>query len=326
MKALRFNKFGDPVEVLRIERVPEPLPGPEEVLVRVHAASLNPSDVKNVQGNFKKTTLPRIPGQDFAGVIIAGNKEMIGQEIWAAGGDIGFTRDGSHAEYIVIPKKAARPKPKSLSMSEAASVGINFITAYLGLLDRAGLEDGETLLVTGAAGGVGSSVSKIAKLKSARVIGVDRRPIDPERARRMGIDLALSSESDDIVRRTREFTGGKGVDVLFDCVGGPLFETAINSLGVGGRQVNITSVGDRRVCFDLLDFHHRQLTLFGVDTAKLDIVACGNILESIRPGFEDGRLTPPEINRTYSLDDVIEAYRQVAKGAAKGKIVLTFQP
>jgi NADPH:quinone reductase-like Zn-dependent oxidoreductase len=104
------------------------------------------------------------------------------------------------------------------------------------------------------------------------------------------------------------------------------FEAALNSLGVGSRQVNITPVGDRRVCFDLLDFYHRQLTLFGVDSAKLDIVACGNILESLRPGFEDGRLTPPEIARTCSLDEVIEAHRQVADGTAKGKIVLTFKP
>ncbi len=325
MKALRFYKFGDPVEVLRIEEVPEPLPGPEEVLVKVYAASLNPSDVKNVQGKFGKTTLPRIPGRDFAGVITAGDKDMIGQEIWAAGGDIGFTRDGSHTEYIVIPKKAARPKPKSLSMSEAASVGINFITAYLGLVERAGLKDGETLLVTGATGGVGSSVVKIAKLKSVRVIGVDRKQMDPERAKQSGLDLALSSESDDIVNRTKEFTGGKGVDVIFDCVGRPLFEASLNSLGVGGRQVNITSVGDRRVCFDLLDFYHRQLTLFGVDTAKLDIVACGDILESLRPGFEDGRLTPPEIARTCSLDELIGGYEQVATGAAKGKIVFLLE-
>jgi len=325
MNALRFNKFGNPAEVLRIEEVPDPLPGSEEVLVKVHAASLNPSDVKNVQGKFADTTLPRIPGRDFAGVIAAGDREMMGQKIWAAGGDIGFTRDGSQAEYIVIPKKAARPMPKSLSMSEAAAVGISYITAYLGLVEKAGLKDGETLLVTGATGGVGSSAAKLAKLKSARVIAVDRRAMDPEQARRLGIDLALNSESDDIVSRAKEFTDGKGVDVVFDCVGGPLFETALNSLGVGGRQVNITSVGDRRVCFDLLDFYHRQITLFGIDTAKLDMVACGNILESLRPWFEDSRLTPPQISRTCSLGELIGAYRQVADGTAKGKIVLTFE-
>ncbi len=325
MNALRFHRFGDPAEVLNVEEAPLPSPGPGEVLVQVHAASINPSDVKIVQGKIGHATLPRTPGRDFAGVVVGGNPELTGQEVWAAGGDIGSTRDGSHAEYIVIPRKGVQPKPKSLSMIEAASVGINYITAYYGLIEKARLKSGETLLVTGATGGVGSSVVKIARLTSARVIGVDRHSFLPEKARLAGIDLMLNSESDDIVNRVKQFTEGKGADVAFDCVGGPLFETTLDSLGAGGRQVNITSVGDRRGCFDLPDFYHRQLTLFVIDTTALDTIACGNILEGLRPGFEDGRLTPPEIARPCSPDEAVEAYRQVAVGAAGGKIVLVFE-
>ncbi len=121
MRALRFHEFGDPAEVLHIEQRPKPVPGPEEVLMQVHAASLNLSDVKNVQGKFGKTTLPRTPGRDFAGTVMAGDKEMIGREVWAAGGDLGFIQDGSHSEYIVIPKKSVRQKPKSSSMVEETS-------------------------------------------------------------------------------------------------------------------------------------------------------------------------------------------------------------
>jgi len=151
-------------------------------------------------------------------------KEIIGQEVWGTGGDVGFTRDGSHAEYIVIPKRGARPKPKSLSMVEAASVGRNYVTAYFGLVQKAQLKEGETVLVTGASGGVGSSAIKIAKSKAARVIAVYRQAPEPEKARQLGIDLALSSPSDDFTNRVKQFTQGKGVDVAFDCVGGPLFE------------------------------------------------------------------------------------------------------
>ncbi len=323
MKALRFSSFGD-VSVLHVEELPTPVPGPEEILVQVHAASINPSDVKNVQGRMQSTTLPRTPGQDFAGVIVAGDKEMLGQEVWGTGGDIGFTRHGSHAEYISIPKRGARLKPKSLSMVEAASVGRNYIVAFFGLLEKAQMKEGETILVTGASGGVGSSVIKIAKSRSARVVAVDRKAMEPEKARRMGVDLALSSQSDDVVSRVKEFTQGKGVDVTYDCVGGPLFEVALNSLGLGGRQVNITSVGDRRVSFDLINFFHRQLTLIGVDTLPIDTIASADILEKLRPTFEQGQLTPPEIARTCSLNDGVEAYRQVDSGAAKGKIVFTF--
>jgi len=323
MKALRFSSFGD-VSVLRVEELPTPVPGPGEVLVQVHASSINPSDVKNVQGKMKQITLPRTPGQDFAGVVVAGDKEIIGQEVWGTGGDVGFTRDGSHAESIVIPKTGARLKPKSLSMVEAASVGRNYVTAYFGLVQKAQLKEGETVLVTGASGGVGSSVIKIAKSMAARVIAVYRQAPEPEKTRQLGIDLALSSPSEDFVDRVKEFTKGKGVDVVFDSVGGPLFEVGLNTLGMGGRQVNITSVGNTRVSFDLPNFYRRQITLFGINTITLDSVASANILDALRPAFERGQLTPPEIARTCSLDDAVEAYRQVDNGTAKGKIVFTF--
>lgn len=325
MKALRFNSIGDPDEVLRLERLPVPSPGSGEVLVQVHAASINPSDVKIVEGKIGNVSPPRTPGRDFAGVVVAGAPELSGREVWGAGGDIGLTRDGSHAEYIVLPKEGVQPKPNSLSMIEAASVGINYITAWSALIEKAQLESGEILLVTGATGGVGSSAVKIARWKSARVIGVDRRRAGPEEARTMGIDLVLSSESDDIVKRVMQFTDGKGADVVLDCVGGPLFETALNSLGPGGRQVNITSVGERRVCFDLLDFYHRRITLFGLDTTAMDTVACGKVLQFLRPGFEEGGLTPPEIARTCSPEEAVEAYREVGKGKAGGKVVIVFK-
>ncbi len=140
------------------------------------------------------------------------------------------------------------------------------ITAYVGLIEKAQLQEGETVLVTGASGGVGSSVAKLAKTKSARVIGVDLQAPDPETARRLGIDLALSSRSDDIPARVKQFTQGKGVNVAFDCVGGPLFEVSLKTLAPGGRQVNIVSVGERRVSFDLVDFFIRRLSLFGLST------------------------------------------------------------
>ena len=324
MKALRFDSFGDAGTVLRVGEVPDPVPGPDEVVVKVHAASVNPSDVKNVQGKFPQTGLPRIPGRDLAGVVVAGDKEMIGQEVWASGGDIGFTRDGSHAEFISLPRRGARLKPKSLSMVEAASLGVNYLAAFIGLIEKARLRDGEVVLVTGASGGVGSSVIKIAKTKGARVIGVDRQAPDERKARELGIDLGLGSESDDIARRAMEYTKGKGTDVVFDCVGGPLFEAGLTSLGLNGRQVNIVSVGTTRVSFDLLDFYRRQLTLFGVNTSLFDTVASGDILDALRPMFEQGKLTPPDIARTCPLDEAVEAYTQIDKGLAKGKIVITF--
>ena len=107
-------------------------------------------------------------------------------------------------------------------------------------------------------------------------------------------------------------------------MGGPLFEVGLKSLGLNGRQVNITSVGTTRVSFDLLDFYRRQLTLFGVNTSLFDTVASGDILDGLRSAFEQGKLTPPDIARTCSLDEAVEAYGQIDKGVAGGKIVITF--
>src|SRR5271167_788426 len=119
MKALRFSEFGD-LTNLKLEEVPAPSLAANEVLVQVRAASINPSDVKNVQGKMEGATLPRIPGRDFAGVVVEGPSNLNGTEIWGTGGDVGFTRDGSHAEFIAIPAAAALPKPPNLSFEEAA--------------------------------------------------------------------------------------------------------------------------------------------------------------------------------------------------------------
>ena len=120
MRAIRFEVFGDP-SVLKLVEIAAPAPDESTALVRVMAASINPSDVKNVAGAMKQTTLPRIPGRDFAGVVEAGPAEWIGAEVWGTGGDVGFTRDGTHAQMIVVPAASLRRKPGRLSFDEAAS-------------------------------------------------------------------------------------------------------------------------------------------------------------------------------------------------------------
>jgi NADPH:quinone reductase len=176
MLAVRIEQFGLPSE-LRIGPTSDPFISAEDVLVEVHAAGINPSDVKNVAGKMQHTTLPRIPGRDFSGVVVAGAPDLIGTEVWGTGGDIGFTRDGSHAELIALPKAAIAPKPYNLSMIEAGSIGVTYVTAWL-CLDAAHLVAGETLLVIGATGGVGSAAIQIAKWYGAQVIGTIRKADD----------------------------------------------------------------------------------------------------------------------------------------------------
>jgi NADPH2:quinone reductase len=320
MKALRFAQFG--LENLRVEDLPAPVRDDGEVLVEVHAASINPSDVKNVQGRMQQTTLPRTPGRDFAGIVVAGPAELKGKSVWGSGGDLGFTRDGTHAEVLAIPREAVAESPAALSMEQASSVGVNYLAAWLGLIGRAQLRRGETVMITGVSGGVGSSVAKIARTLDATIIGVDRKPPSHDTIDELGLAVALGSETDDVPARVKDFTGGKGVNVVFDAVGGALFETCLKCLGADGRQVNIASVPERRVSFDLIDFYHRRLALFGVDTLALNAAQSTEILNSLKPLFESGKLTAPAIAQVCPLDDGPEAYKAVDQGKIKGKIVL----
>ncbi len=143
MRAVRFKAFGDP-SVLELAEVTAPAIDDLTALVRVRAASVNPSDVKNVAGAMKQTTLPRIPGRDYAGVVETGPSEWVGAAVWGTGGDAGFTRDGTHAELIAVPAASLRRKPQALNFDQAASVGVNYVAAWCGL-QAAGVKAGETV-------------------------------------------------------------------------------------------------------------------------------------------------------------------------------------
>jgi NADPH:quinone reductase-like Zn-dependent oxidoreductase len=319
MKAAQFSDFGAP-DVLRIVDIPDPVPGQGEARVRVEAASVNPSDVKNVAGAMSQTTLPRIPGRDFAGVVDAGPDAWIGAEVWGSG-DAGFTRDGSHAQYIIVPAASLRRKPKALSFDQAASVGVNYLAARRGLVDAAALRRGETLAIIGAGGGVGSAAAQIARrMGAATIVGVDRSAPHPDSAVARVTD-AFVVGAPDTAAAVRDVLGGRGADVVFDAVGGVMFRTALACLAPQGRLVEISATGQREVTFDLADFYHNEGRIIGVDTLKLDLIAAGDILEELRPGFEDGDYQPASIAKTFPLADVSIAYQAVANGQA-GRVVL----
>jgi NADPH:quinone reductase len=318
MRAVRFEAFGDP-SVLKLVDAPAPAVNEGTALVRVMAASINPSDVKNVAGAMKQTTLPRIPGRDYAGVVAAGPAEWIGAEVWGTGGDVGSTRDGTHAELIAVPAASLRRKPNTLSFDEAASVGVNYMTAWCGL-EAAGLRAGETVLLIGAGGGVGGASAQIARRLGAHVVGADNRQPRPD-APALAIAETMIIGAKDLPAEVRAATGGKGADVVFDMVGGVMFRSAVNSLALGGRLVEISATGQREVSFDVVDFYHNESRLFGVDTTKRDLTASAKALEALTPGFVAGDYRAAPIAETLGLDKAPEAYRKVAAGTA-GRIVL----
>ena len=320
MKAATFVRFGTP-DVLEVVDVPHRMPRQGEALVRVMAASINPSDVKNVAGAMSQTTLPRIPGRDFAGAVVAGPDTWIGAEVWGSG-NAGFAFDGSHAQYIIVPAASLSRKPERLSFQQAASIGVNYLTARLGLGVGAGaLRPGETLAIIGAAGGVGGAAAQIARrLGAARIIGVDQLAPDPASAVARVTDTFVTSASD-TVAAVRDALDGRGADVVFDAVGGVMFRTALACLAPRGRLIEISTTGQREVTFNLADFYHNEGRIIGIDSLRLDLIAACDSLEALRPGFEDGAYQPPPIARTFPLQDAVAAYQAVADGQA-GRIVL----
>jgi NADPH2:quinone reductase len=312
MKALRFEKYGPP-SVLSIQelRVPDLKPG--EALVELHASAINPSDVKNVAGTFK-APLPRIPGRDYAGVVVAGD-EWKGKEVWGTGAGLGVTRDGTHAQYLVVDLDWLSEKPSLLSMEQASAVGVPYLTAWSALVDAADIQAGETVLITGVLGAVGQAATQIAHWKKARVIGADISDKPSE------ADAFVNVTSKDLPAEVKALTDGKGVDLVLDGVGGPMFEPSLKSLRIGGRQVAITSIGSGRVEFNLVDFYRNLHRLIGVNTFKPTGPEIAKIMDDLRAGFEDGHLRPSPI-QTWTLDQGIDAYAAVEKGATSSKHVL----
>jgi NADPH:quinone reductase len=315
-KSLRFAAFGPP-SVLRIEEIPLPEPGDGEALVHVKAAAINPSDIGNVAGHFNKTTLPRTPGRDFAGIVVKGTHHE-GEEVWGSSPTLGVVHDGSHAEYVVVPLQTLSLKPKSLSMAQAAAIGVPFITAWASIVSTAQIQAGETILIVGAAGAVGQAAIQISNWKRARVIGADKTSNSIP-----GAESVVNSKTEDLQERVMELTAGKGVDAVFDTVGGPMFEPALRSLRPGGRQVAIASAGDPRVSFSLVDFYHNFSRLLGVDSYGLTSRQIVEVQDELRHGFETGALIPPPIE-IVPFEKAVDAYSRVAAGQAKAKQVLSF--
>lgn len=320
---LRFAAFGGP-ECLSLEDMPLAEPEDGEALVAVHAASVNPSDVKNVAGRMRQTVPPRTPGRDFAGVVVAGPEAWRGAEVWGTGGDIGFTRDGSHAEFLRLPIAALARKPRNLDFAQAGAVGVNYVTALIGL-DYAGLRAGETLLVIGASGGVGGAACVIAAARGARVIAAARgAPPEGAPARHACAEF-LDLEAAELGAAVSNLTGGAGVDVVYDCVGRPdLTEAAIGALAFRGRLIAIAGTPGEHVRLELIPFYRRECRLIGVDSLKRTAADCAPMMETLRAGFESGAYPAPAVALRHPLSRGAEAYAAVARGT-RGRVVITMR-
>jgi NADPH2:quinone reductase len=306
---------------LHVEEVSVAIPAAGEVLVEVKAAAINPSDVKNVQGKMHETTVPRIPGRDFAGMIVKGPDELLGRSVFGSGGNLGFGRDGSHAQYLTIPITAVLPLPSNLSFEQAAGIGVAYITAWGALVNAAQIQAGETALIIGTTGAVGSAAARIAHKAGARVIGTARKASDIPAANVVPVDDWIDLEAVDLATGARALTNGRGADIVFDVVGGAMFEQCLAALAWRGRQVAISSSPEPRVSFNLVDFYHNESRLLGVDSLKLSFEETAEILCRLTPGIEAGTFPPPAVE-TFPLEEGLRLYQDIAESRIKTKPIL----
>jgi NADPH:quinone reductase len=320
MRALRFHKTGS-LDELRVEEVSKPNLAADEALVQIKAAAINPSDLKNVQGKMRVTTVPRIPGRDFAGVVVEGPPELSGKAVFGSGGDLGFQRDGSHPEFLAVPAVAVMPLPRNLSFEQAAAMGVAYITAWAALVSAAKMQAGETALILGTTGSVGSAAARIAHDLGARVIGTARKAANIPTDGSLPIDDWLDLQTVELGVGARKLTNGRGADVVLDAVGGPKFEQCLSALAWRGRQVAISSSPDPRVSFNLVDFYHNESRLVGVDSLKLSFAEIGEILRQLSPGIEAGKFKAPPLEK-FSLEQGPQVYRDLAESKIRSKPIL----
>jgi NADPH2:quinone reductase len=326
MRGLILHELGEP-ENLRLDEIPTPIPGPEEVLVDIYAAAVNFPDLLTIQGDYQfRPPLPFVPGKEGAGTVAAIGKGVT----HVAPGDRVMVQVeyGTFAEQAVVPQHECYILPDSIPFDQAAALGIAFQTAYFALLDRAQVQAGETVLVTGASGSVGIAAIQLAKVFGATVIAGLTSPSKEDVAREAGadhvIDLSGSNLKDSIRDQVFALNDGEGIDVVIEIVGGEVFAGSLRAVKFRGRLVVVgfTSgiIPEMRTNYVLL----KNIAVTGVDRGQYrdrEPEWMRRAQDEIFRYCTEGKLRMP-IQDTFPLEDFIKAFDVIRNRQIRGKIVL----
>jgi NADPH:quinone reductase-like Zn-dependent oxidoreductase len=339
VKAVRFRQQGPP-EVLQYGEAPDPDLGPNQVRVRVRACSVNHLDIW-VRTVIANVPLPHIPGADAAGEVLdagtgvtsvaPGQRVVIHpglydgacpyclageQSVCEHFGIVGRQTDGTYAQIVAVPAANVVPISGALSWEAAAALPVTFITAWHLLITRARLRAGETALIVGASGGLGTAAVQIAKLAGATVIATAGTEEKMARLIELGADAVIVYSQQDVADAARRITGGRGVDVAMESVGPATFEKSLRSLARGGRLAICGATSGAAASFDIRYLYDRQLSIIG------SMLGTPVELKQVLRLAEEGVLEPV-IDRVLPLAEAAEAHRLLEAGDVFGKIVLS---
>jgi len=315
MKAIRIHEDGGP-EVLRYEDAPDPEPGPGEVLVQLRAASLNRLDLW-VRAGRPSVPKPRILGADGAGMDESGRRVVINPGI--EHGDrisvIGEHMDGTHAELVAVPESNVYPIPDELSFEEAAAFPLVFETVYRMLVTRAGLREGEWVLVWGVGSGIGTASLQLAKALGGRVIATSSSDAKLELAKVLGADAVVNHEAGDVVEAVKEATGGPGADVVVEHVGEATWERSLQAVRPHGRIAVCGATTGPNPKAALHRIWWKQLTILGSTMGtKEDFEGA---FELVKRGK-----AKPVVDSVFPLAEARAAHERMEAGEQFGKVVL----
>jgi putative PIG3 family NAD(P)H quinone oxidoreductase len=323
MRVVELAGHGGP-EVLRPATRPRPLPGPGEVLIAVEAAGVNRPDVLQRQGHY-----PPPPGaSDIPGLEVAGRVSAVGDGVrgWRTGDRVcALLAGGGYAEYAAAPAAQCLPLPRGLDPVQAAALPETLFTVWTNVFERGRLRAGETLLVHGGSGGVGTAAIALAHARGARVLATAGSAAKCAACVALGAERAVNYHQEDFLPAVKEATGGRGVDVILDMVGGDYTPRNVECLAVEGRLVQIAFLRGSKVDLDLRAVMQKRLTVTGSTLRARGVEEKGAIARALReqvwPLIEDGRVRPP-VHATFPLERAADAHRLMESGAHIGKIVL----
>jgi NADPH2:quinone reductase len=318
MKAIRVNEFGDP-EALRLEEVPAPQPGPGQVVVQIHAVGVNPVETYIRAGKYARLpALPYTPGNDGAGVVERigpdANEFKPGDRVYTGG-----SLSGTYAEFALCKTEQLHRLPEDVSFAQGAAMGTPYATAYRGLFQRADAKPGETVLVHGASGGVGTAAVQLARARGLRVFGTAGSDEGRKLAREQGAHEVFDHRAPDHFEQIMNATGGRGVDVIVELLANVNLGKDLTILAKGGRVAIIGSRG--RVEIDPRDTMQRDADIRGMILPNTPPAEMASIHAALVAGLENGTLRPV-ISKEFPLAEAAHAHRVVMEPGAMGKIVL----
>jgi NADPH:quinone reductase-like Zn-dependent oxidoreductase len=316
MKAIRIHEDGGP-EVLRYEDAPDPEPGVGEVLIQLRAASLNRLDLW-VRAGLPSVPKPRILGADGAGLDPEGRRVVINPGI--EHGDrisvVGEHMDGTHAELVAVPESNVYPIPDELSFEEAAAFPLVFETVYRMLVTRAGLREGEWVLVWGAGSGIGTATIVLVRALGGRVVAASSSDAKLELARGLGAEAVVNHRSGDVVEAVKDATGGAGADVVVEHVGEATWQTSLQAVRQHGRIAVCGATSGPNPKAALHRIWWKQLTILGSTMGtKEDFEGAFELVKSGK--------AKPVVDSVYPLAEARAAHERMESGEHFGKVVLS---